>query len=62
MREEISEALKIALKARDARRTTTLRGADRGGDAPHLHRLCAPAQVVWSFEIRTALSRARPGA
>lgn len=37
------------------RRTTALRGADRGGDVPHWHRLCAPAQVVWSFEIRTAL-------
>jgi hypothetical protein len=31
------------------RLTTTLRGAGRGGDAPHLHRLCAAAQVVWSF-------------
>jgi len=28
--------------------TTTLRGANRGGDSPHWHRLCAPAQVVWS--------------
>ena len=26
-----------------------LRGADRGGDSPHLHRLCASAQVVWSL-------------
>ena len=28
--------------------TTTLRDADRGGDAPHSYRLCAPAQVAWS--------------
>ena len=27
----------------------------RDGDASHRHRLCAPAQVVWSCEIRTAL-------
>lgn len=33
----------------EVRLTTTLRDADRGGDAPHLHRLCAAAQVVWSL-------------
>jgi hypothetical protein len=33
----------------EARLTATLRDADRGGDAPHLHRLCAAAQVVWSL-------------
>lgn len=32
-----------------ARRTATLCGAGRGGDAPRLHRRCAPARVVWSW-------------
>jgi len=36
-------------EAANHRLTTTLRGADRGGDSPHLHRLCASAQVVWSL-------------
>ena len=33
------------------RRTTTLRGAGRGGDSPHLHRPGAPAQVALSRRI-----------
>ena len=41
------------------RRTTALRGANRGGDVPHWHRLSAPAQVVWSRRPKLASVRRR---